>query len=451
MTAPGIRGSSRDMIGLEGSPDAPAGIDVDPDEEGKGWSAIAEWTGGLDPDAVDDLREIQGLAGAYPLLHALVGRSLREFLVRAAALKAIVSEDQASLKSDDLKRCLYWLDEDRRDATLRALRANGWLAYEPSSGTSVTDEGRWVYEIVSFLHKQLAERELSPTVAGIEYAMKIGVDPVWHLSSLRSRLLRLMEDIDSAMASHSEVVLTQAAGRIGDALGLSEQIRAALDRVPLENRAGRLVSRDIHDLLSRLHGRNATLHAAIAEVGRQHLRLTAGLRPDQIVRALMAMSLGELATAGRAALVPVPRHPPLVNTDVLASAAEQQILRERRETTPVVWREPGPMPERPVETIVPAEATALLSDLARILHEGKPGAFADVVPRGNAAESFLRASLLPLVGDQRSGEGVAGQLGNLALDVEPRGDGWAEPLPGGLLEAMSPGEIVPRKGKAARG
>lgn len=418
----------------------------DPEEEGKGWNAIKEWTGGMEPDAIDDLREIQGLAGAYPLLHALVGRSLREFLVRAAALKAIVSEDRASLKSDDLKRCLYWLDEDRRDATLRALRTNGWLTYEPSAGTSVTDEGRWVYEVISFLHKQLAEREIRPTVAGIEYAMKIGVDPTWHLRSLRSRLLQLMEEIDSAMASHSEVLLARAAGRIGETLGLSEQIRAALDRVPSDNRAGRLVVRDIHDLLSRLHGRNATLHAAIAEVGRQHLRLTAGLRPDQIVSALMSMKAAELAAAGRDALLPVPSRPPLVNTDVAASAAEQQILRERRETTPVAWREPEPMPAS-VETIVPTAASALLEDLAGIIRAGEPGAFAEVVPRGDAGESFLRASLLPLVGNRRFGEGIAGRLGALALDVEPEGDGWAEPLAGGLLEAITPGEIVPRKGK----
>jgi hypothetical protein len=49
-----------------------------------GWDAIAEWTGGLAPDAVEALRGVRELEFVYPLLHALVGRSVPEFFVRAA-------------------------------------------------------------------------------------------------------------------------------------------------------------------------------------------------------------------------------------------------------------------------------------------------------------------------------------------------------------------------------
>src|SRR6266571_5969858 len=82
----------------------------------QGWEAIAEWTGAVDPNTVDELREMRALEPLYPLLHALVGRSLRDFLVRAAALRAIVASGRANLTSNDLDEVLWWLDTPSRDA-----------------------------------------------------------------------------------------------------------------------------------------------------------------------------------------------------------------------------------------------------------------------------------------------------------------------------------------------
>lgn len=206
--------------------------------EAGGWESIAELTGGIPPEQIDALRSVRPLESVYPLLHAVVGRSIRDFFVRAAALEALVAAGRASFSQADLAETLYWLDEEARDAVVRSLRHAGWLDYEPSLGTTITGAGRWAYDVLSFLHKRLQESELLPTVAGESYALDIGVDPVHHIQSMRSRLVALAYEIESARASYSEVVLRRAAKRIEEALALSGQIRIVLDRVPLDHRAG---------------------------------------------------------------------------------------------------------------------------------------------------------------------------------------------------------------------
>lgn len=410
----------------------------------RGWDAIAEWTGGLAPEAVEALRGVRELEFVYPLLHALVGHSLREFFVRAAALEALVAAGRASFSPADLAEALYWLADDAREATVRALRQAGWLEYEPSPGTTITDAGRWAYDVLSFLHKRLQESELLPTIAGVNYALDIGVDPLRHLQSMRSRLVALHGDIEAARASHSEVVLRQAARRIDDALALSGQIRTVLDRVPLDHRSARRIVREIHDLLSRLHGGSAELHRALTEVGRQYLHLTGGVTVEQIVRALMREPLDVLAAVGREVLLAALAPPPLLTTEAVAHAAEVHISRDRQRAEPLAWEDPLEAPRVDGAVAVPAEIVALVADLAAVARGREAVPLARLIPRRDAGESLLRASLLPLVGDGRAGEGIAGQLGAIAADVTPAGDGWPDPLADAPLSALTPGAVEPR-------
>jgi hypothetical protein len=260
---------------------------------------------------------------------------------------------------------------------------------------------------------------------------------------MRSRLTNLSEQVAAARDSHSEVILQNSAARLGDVLDLSRQVRAVLDRVPVENAAAREVARDIHDLLSRLHGLGAELQAAITEVGRQFLELTAGLTVEQIVRALMTTDAEELAEAGRSALLPVLAPPPLLTTPALAWAAERQFSRVREAPAKVEWREPEEAPRRADAPDVAPEIAALLRDLLAIQEAGRPAPLEEVVVREEAGVSFLRASLLALVGRGGTGEGVAGRLGALALRVDPEGDGWPEELGPGPLSRLTPGEVAP--------
>jgi hypothetical protein len=416
-----------------------------PDEaaDARGWEGLAELTGGLPPDQVEALAAVRELEPVYPLLHALVGRSPREFFVRAAVMEALVESARPAFSAQDLDEILYWLAEPARSAALRALRQSGWLEFDAAVGHSLTDAGRWVGDVLSFLHHRLRESELLPTVEGVRYALDIGLDPVRHLQSMRSRLAALRQEIDDALASHSEVVLRRTAEKLREVLRLSERIRAVLDAVRLDQRPARTVAREIHDLLSRLHGASSTLHAAVTEVGRQYLRLTAGLTPEQIVRALMAKSLDELAAVGRETLLPVLPAPPLLTTDAVAYAAEVQALRERAESEPVVWSEPVEALRASDAVEIPPEVERLLADLAAIAGAGEAVALSRVVPAGDAGESFLRASLLALAGQRWAGEGIAGRLGALPLAVEPAGDGWPEEIASSSLARLTPGAVRP--------
>lgn len=78
--------------------------------------------GWLRPDEIDALRAVRELESIYSLLHALVGPSLGDFFVRAAALEALVAAGRAAFSAQDLDDTLYWLDEPARAATLRVLR-----------------------------------------------------------------------------------------------------------------------------------------------------------------------------------------------------------------------------------------------------------------------------------------------------------------------------------------
>lgn len=432
--------------------DAPRLADESPsaDSEPAGWEALAALTGGIPPDQVDELRAVRALEPIYPLLHALVGRSLRDLLVRAAVLEALVQAGRPAFQAADLDEVLSFLDAEARGVAVAALRRSGWLEHVPALGTVVTDAGRWAFDILAFLHKRVEEAELLPTVAGLGYALQIGVDPVRHLLSMRARLNALRASIDAARASHSEVVLRRTARRIDEALHLSAQIRAALDRVPLDHAAARAVSREIHGLLAHLHGAGAELHQAVTEVGRQYLALTGGLTTEQIVRALMVRSRDELAAVARQALLPVTSPPPLLTTDVLASAAEQQALREHPTKTQPEWSEPKPAPVLTGEEGAPEDVRGLLADLSAIVARGGREPLADVVARGDRAETFLRLSLLALVGDARAGEGIAGQLGALPVDVMAEGDGWPESLEGHSIQRLTPGAVITRSGDEVR-
>lgn len=415
----------------------------------QGWDELVQVTAGIPPDQIDALEGVRELDQVYPLLHSLTGRSLRDFFVRAAALEAIVAADAAVFSPADLDRILYWLEPGARESTLRILRQSGWLQYEPGIGTTLTDAGRWAYDVLSFLHRRLRESEFLPTVAGVHYALEIGADPIRLLMSMRSRLVALRDEIEAARASYSEVVLRKAISRLEAALELSTQIRAVLDRIPLDQRAARAIVRDIHDLLSQLHGCSSELHQAVVELGRQYLRLSAGLTVEQIVSALRRLSVTELGAIGSDALQPVVAAPPLLTTEVVAQAAELHILRERRSPEPVQWEEPAPAESVLGTADTPREALTLLHDLKGLATRQLSQPLASVVPREDTSTSFLRASLIALVGQGLSGEGVAGQLGVIPLAVETQRDGWPEDLDeGGTagVTALTPGQVEPTSG-----
>jgi hypothetical protein len=79
----------------------------------------------------------------------------------------------------------------------------------------------------------------------------------------------------------------------------------------------------------RAHEALAHLHRGEGESASLEIRLAAGLTVDEIASALRGKNLGELASAGRAALLPVFPPLPLPDTDAVAQAAESHVRRRR--------------------------------------------------------------------------------------------------------------------------
>lgn len=410
----------------------------DAEGEEAGWDSLGEVLSGFQPEQVPSLMAARELEIAFPLLHALTHGNLRAFLVRVAVLEALVSDGRSPLKPADVHEVLYWLKEPVRETTIRRLRQQGWLTYESDTGYRITDHGRFAATVLSFLRGHVREGSLLPAAEGIDFMLRLGVDPVRQVVLLRAQLEDLRSQMEHAIGSHSEIVLRGATSRLEQGLALSERIRAILNRVPLELIETRRIAHDVHELLSRLHGVGSDLHAAITEVGRQYLRLVGGLTTTDIVVALMQLPVGELTAAGFEALRPIVVPPTLLVPEVLAAEAEAYLVREREAPAEVSWTDPPPPDHALASADTPAEVTALLDDLDRLVEAGGVTPLAALLPRGTAIESMLRASLTPLIGTEVGGEGVAGRLGATPLRVEIEEGPLVAAPP---LAELSPGQI----------
>jgi hypothetical protein len=381
------------------------------------WEALADLLAGFGPEDIEPLTAARELESVYPLLHALTRGVLGDFFVRVAALEALIADGRSPLTSTEIAEILYWLKDNPRDLVMRTLRGSGWITYTGVDGYRISSAGQFVATVLSFLRARVRQGDLLPTVEGIDYMIRLGVDPIRQVLLLRSRLDDLRNSMEEARNSHSEVILRGATSRLSEALEVSERIREVLARVPLEMIEARRVAQDVHDLLSRLHGVGSDLHAAITEVGRQYLHLVAGLTTSDILTTLMQLSCEELSNAARCAIQPVFRRPVFVVPELLASAAEAYLTRAQSIAIPTEWTEP-PEPQLTENAAhIPEEIAQLLDDLDRLIESRQKEPLATFVPRRTAPESMLRASLLPLLGIAVGGEGVAGRLGAMPVKV----------------------------------
>lgn len=296
-----------------------------PGPDPRGFEDLADWLTKFSPDEVDALAAARDLEPFQPLLGNLAGRSARGFLVRAAALEALVRSLSSTFPADALERALHWLAGPVRKAVVQELLASGWLDSDPDAGLSVSEAGRSVYEMLSYLRRWLSEGDsLEPAVRAVRRALEAGEDPSSPLLSLRLRLFALRREIEAALAACSEPALRRTAERIEGHLRRSDEIRALLDEVG-DHAAASEVASEVRLLLARVHGASAWLPGALEEVRRQLLPLPAGLTLDDVFGEVARRSREELAAAGRAALLPVFVPPPLVQTEALIRAATSRL------------------------------------------------------------------------------------------------------------------------------
>jgi hypothetical protein len=416
----------------------------DSDTEVAGWESLGQVLLGVSAESVDSLRSARDLEIVFPLLHALTRGSLRDFFVRVAALEAIVAENKSRLTGEELKQALYWLTDDAREMTLRRFRMSSIISYEATSSTySLTQLGQFVVTMLGFLRAN--SQQLHSTVEGVDYMIRLGVSPLRHLLSLRAQLESLQTDMLAARESKSETILRKEAGRLAEALALSERIRAVLEGLPKDSSESLSVAREVHDLLSRLHTVGSDLHAAITEVGRQYLNPVAGLTTADIFGVLMRMASSELAALTARALRPVIQAPPLIESRRVTFAAELHMLKHREPDAETVWDNAPMAAEGTANTMTSEETERLLAELDQIVADKGTREFHDLVPSGDYAESFLRASLLPLVGVKVGGEGAAGRLGALPIDV--LANGGPPTSCSAPLKELTPGRVQARDAK----
>lgn len=224
--------------------------------------------------------------------------------VRAAVREALVMAGRVRLSVAHLGETLYWLGNDAREATVRALRQAGWLDYA-SQGATITDPAAGPRTC----SRSSTGGCRSSSCCRRSPAPHTRSTSAWTCSVISSRCARCSLPCTARSTQPARRTRRSSCSRrrVGSTTRwrLSAQLRAVLDRVPLDHRSARRVVRDTYDLLSRLHGGSAELHRALTEVGRQYLHLTAGVTAEQIVRALMRESRDELGAVGRGAPFPV--------------------------------------------------------------------------------------------------------------------------------------------------
>jgi hypothetical protein len=412
------------------------------------WESLSDALTGMRPEHVPALTAARELELVYPLLHALTRGRLPEFYIRIAALESLLADGRSPLKPKEATELLYWLKEP--ESVLRTLRESGWIEHEPGAGYKITDSGRFVATVLSFLRARVREQALMPSIEGVDYMIRCGVDPVRQLILLRSHLEDLRSSMEFARNSHSSVLLREAATRLDQALALSQRIRAVLATVPLELMQARRVAHDIHDLLSRLHGVGSELHSAITEVGRQYLNLVVGLSTTDIITALMGIPLSELATASSDAFFPIAAPPPLLLADLLGAESEAYLARQIEDHQMLDWIDPPEPKDMEGASAIPEEVMGLLDDLDRLVEARADTSLHEFVPRNSASESLLRATLLPLLEQQTGGTGVAGRLASFGLSLSIDGDG--DPVPARPpLSALTPGRIEYSSDDSAHG
>lgn len=106
------------------------------------------------------------------------------------------------------------------------------LTYEADSGYRITHAGRFVDTVLSFLRARLHGGSLLPTVEGIDYMLRLGVDPLKEVLLLQSQL----EDLGPRWKRPAALTRGLFCGDISqlrEALDLSERIRTVLAHVVL--------------------------------------------------------------------------------------------------------------------------------------------------------------------------------------------------------------------------
>jgi hypothetical protein len=401
----------------------------------------------MDSSEIPALRSVQPVARLYPLLSSLLGRTEEDFARRLASIESLVASGRSPFGAEDLEAILSWMPPNARRSTVKALRDGGWLSHDPEFGTTITPDGRLLYEVFAALYRRALAGDLAPSIAILELMNETGQDPRRILAAIRSRMAEILEEILRARAQRTVAYLREAKGMLEETLSLSEHLQDAIRAIVSRDLETHRLIKGVLVTFAHLAQANTQLEEDLLQVTRDFVRLPTSITSHQVVRALVGTAKERLSEVGQHAVQPFYAPHPVVNTDALIASAEIY-LRRTRELPPLLeWREPEPQPAATFDPLLPTAALALIEDLVQVADSGGSARLEEIVPHSTPTESLYRNALLSLLNEARARRGIAGRIARIPLRVDVQNDGWPVPLGEGPLSALTPGQLNRKEGQ----
>jgi hypothetical protein len=93
------------------------------------------------------------------LLHGLLGRSPRDFQIRAAVIGKLLASGRSAFDPEELEDLLVPIPESARRSALGALRRNGWLV-RSTRGLEIPEAGCRLHEVLAAFRRATEGRTL---------------------------------------------------------------------------------------------------------------------------------------------------------------------------------------------------------------------------------------------------------------------------------------------------
>ena len=338
----------------------------------------------------------------FELLRGLTSGGSEDFLLRFGAVADLVHADHTLWPLDALERRFNWMEQDRVQGVIRSLRRSGWLESVGVAGYRLSSDGLAVYATLARLSLLRTGREddLAMGVFDLEASTRLDEDKGPALRHLQHHLRRSIEDVEAAVDSRSEIKVMEAREKLDKNLQWSRRARMLLDEVDVEEdesyRSGQRLGQD----LSELHRWHSVMQRVLDDLGSSRVQIGAlGIRPADISRYLMGLSLDELIGLGGAHLSE-PVWPFVCLLDNVIDVTEFALLvAEQRDTRQVGWREGDPAdPEigEAQDTHGAAAFRAFHERLETVLGAAEPTTLPDMLLAGDYARTCYRMTLLSL-------------------------------------------------------
>ena len=393
---------------------------------------------GFGPEAVPGIREALDALSHFELLRGLTSGGIDDFILRFGAVADLVHADQTLWTLDALERRFVWMEPDRVHGVVRALRRSGWLE-TLGHEYRLTSEGLALYatlaRLVSF--RTGRDDDLAMGVFDLEASARLDEDVRPALLHLQHHLRRAIEDVEAAVASHSEVKVLEARERLDRNLEWSRRARQLLGALDVGEdegyRAGQRLGRD----LSELHRWHSVLQRALDEVSTDRLPLGRhGLRPRDLARFLAGLDVDDLLRLG-GRWVHQPVWPLVAVTDNLLAVAEYELLfAETPDARTVAWRDEE-ADEAEVGEPPPTEGQVAFRAFERrveaLLDRGQPEPLDRFLAAGSFARACYHLTLLALEDERPDGR--------VRVEVAP---GRGRSVYTDFLSEVSEGQVVPR-------